>query len=79
MENELMQLYIKYGLDPQHYKGMTNDLFRLFNVKRTDSPKCTKCGADEDKQSCIGKWSDGEEYKCDECGNEWEFGHFDNL
>ncbi len=29
---------------------------------------CDKCGADETKQSCIGKWEDGEEYRCDECG-----------
>jgi len=54
----------------------TNLLLRLFDVRRSDSPKCSKCGADETKQSCIGKWEDGEEYRCDECGNEWEFHHF---
>ena len=54
----------------------TNLLLRLFDVRRSDSPKCDKCGADETKQSCIGKWEDGEEYRCDECGNEWEFHHF---
>ena len=54
----------------------TNLLLRLFDVRRSDFPKCDKCGADETKQSCIGKWEDGEEYRCDECGNEWEFHHF---
>lgn len=54
----------------------TNLLLRLFDVRRSDSPKCDKCGADETKQSCTGKWVDGEEYRCDECGNEWEFHHF---
>jgi tRNA(Ile2) C34 agmatinyltransferase TiaS len=54
----------------------TNLLLRLFDVRRSDSPKCDKCGADESKQSCLGKWEDGEEYRCDECGNEWEFHHF---
>ena len=46
----------------------TNLLLRLFDVRRSDFPKCDKCGADETKQSCIGKWEDGEEYRCDECG-----------
>ena len=54
----------------------TNLLLRLFDVRRSDSPECDKCGADETKQSCIGKWEDGEEYRCDECGNAWEFHHF---
>lgn len=54
----------------------TDLLLRLFDVRRSDFPKCDKCGADETKQSCIGKWEDGEEYRCDECGNEWEFHHF---
>jgi tRNA(Ile2) C34 agmatinyltransferase TiaS len=54
----------------------TNLLLRLFDVRRSDSPKCDKCGADETKQSCLGKWETGEEYRCDECGNEWEFHHF---
>lgn len=54
----------------------TNLLLRLFDVSRSDSPKCDKCGADESKQSCLGKWEDGEEYRCDDCGNEWEFHHF---
>ena len=53
-----------------------SQLLRLFDVRRSDSPKCDKCGADESKQSCIGRWEDGEEYRCDECGNEWEFNHF---
>jgi len=51
-------------------------VLRLFDIRRSDSPKCLKCGADESKQSCIGKWEDGEEYRCDECGNEWDFHHF---
>ena len=54
----------------------TNLILRLFDVRRSDFPKCDKCGADETKQSCIGKWEDGEEYRCDECGNEYEFHHF---
>jgi tRNA(Ile2) C34 agmatinyltransferase TiaS len=41
----------------------TNLLLRLFDVRRSDSPKCDKCET-------------GEEYRCDECGNEWEFHHF---
>lgn len=32
MGKQIIELYIKYGLDPIHYKNMTNDLFRLFNV-----------------------------------------------
>ena len=32
MEKQIIELYIKYGLDPIHYTNMTNDLFRLFNV-----------------------------------------------
>lgn len=57
----------------------TNLILRLFEVKRTDAPKCTKCGAEEDKQSCLGKWGDGEEYRCDDCGNVWEFNHFEYI
>ncbi len=52
-------------------------ILRLFNIKRSDYPKCDKCGADETKQSCLGKWEDGEEYRCDVCGHEWEFHHFE--
>jgi hypothetical protein len=32
MKNQLIEIYIKYGLDPIHYNNMTNDLFRLFNI-----------------------------------------------
>lgn len=54
----------------------TNLILQLFNVRQITSPKCNKCGADETKQSCLGKWEGGEEYRCDECGNEWEFNRF---
>ena len=33
---------------------------------------CPKCNADSNKQSCLGKWSTGEEYRCDFCGHEYE-------
>ena len=65
----------------KHFKGQNinearKELCFLFDVRRSDSPKCPKCGADETKQSSIGEWEDGIEYRCDECGNEWEFHHF---
>ena len=42
MEKQIIELYIKYGLDPIHYTNMTNDLFRLFNVSgRSEQLFCT--------------------------------------
>ncbi len=40
MEKQLVELYIKFGLDPIHYKEMTNDLFRLFNVSGSVCDEC---------------------------------------
>jgi tRNA(Ile2) C34 agmatinyltransferase TiaS len=76
MKEEILDITKKLYHNHLTPETATNLLLRLFDVRRSDSPKCDKCGADETKQSCIGKWEDGEEYRCDECGNEWEFHHF---
>ena len=76
MKEEILDIAKKLYHNHLTPEVATNLLLRLFDVRRSDSPKCDKCGADESKQSCIGRWEDGEEYRCDECGNEWEFNHF---
>ena len=76
MKEQIEKMYIQALIDDLPPNVFADQVLRLFDVRRSDSPKCDKCGADETKQSCIGKWEDGEEYRCDECGNEWEFHHF---
>ena len=77
MKEEILDITKKLYHNHLTPETETNLLLRLFNVVgRSDSTKCDKCGADETKQSYMGKWEDGEEYRCDECGNEWEFHHF---
>ena len=76
MKEQIEKMYIQALIDDLPPNVFADQILRLFDVRRSDSPKCDKCGADETKQSCIGKWEDGEEYRCDECGNEWEFHHF---
>lgn len=76
MKEQIEKMYIQALIDALPPNVFANQVLRLFDAKRGDSPKCDKCGADETKQSCLGKWEDGEEYICDECGNEWEFHHF---
>ena len=78
MEDEIFDIVTDLIREDISKDEAVSKLLRLFDVKRSDSPKCDKCGADETKQSCLGKWEDGEEYRCDECGNEWEFYHFAN-
>jgi predicted RNA-binding Zn-ribbon protein involved in translation (DUF1610 family) len=56
-------------------KNICEKYCELKLLSKPEAPKCPKCGADETKQSCIGKWEDGKEYRCDDCGNEWEFNH----
>ncbi len=76
MKEQIEKMYIQALIDDLPPNVFADQVLRLFDVRRSDSPKCDKCGADETKQSCIGKWEDGEEYRCDECGNEWEFHNF---
>lgn len=76
MKEQIEKMYIQALIDDLPPNVFANQVLRLFDVRRSDSPKCDKCGADETKQSCLGKWEDGEEYRCDDCGNEWEFHHF---
>ena len=76
MKEQIEKMYIQALIDDLPPNVFADQVLRLFDVRRSDSPKCDKCGADETKQSCIGKWEDGEEYRCDECGNEYEFHHF---
>ena len=76
MKEQIEKMYIQALIDDLPPNVFADQVLRLFDVRRSDFPKCDKCGADETKQSCIGKWEDGEEYRCDECGNEYEFHHF---
>jgi len=59
MENQLIELYIKYGLDPIHYTNMTKDLFCLFNVSSSCTHDFRWLKPDED---------DNLDRKCDKCG-----------
>lgn len=75
MEQEIINILEK------HFKGENindarRDLCILLRIKRSDLPICPKCGVDESKQSSLGEWEDGVEYRCDNCNNEWEFNHF---
>jgi len=64
MEKQIVELYIKYGLDPIHYKNMTNDLFRLFNVSGRSEQLCRTFFPDGKTTSAT---------KCQFCGKEkWE-------
>lgn len=65
----------------KNFKGQDIDKARkefceLLKIKRSDSPKCPNCAADRKKQSSIGKWEDGEEFRCDDCDTEWEYDYF---
>ena len=68
MKEQIEKMYIQALIDDLPPNVFADQVLRLFDVRRSDFPKCDKCGADETKQSCIGKWEDGEEYRCDECG-----------
>lgn len=61
--------------EPYKFAKMGLKLLAECDVNKSDSLKCNKCGADETKQSCLGKWESGEEYRCDVCGNEWDYNH----
>ena len=76
MEQEILNILQKH-FEGQNIDAAKKELCLLFDIRRCDSPKCTKCGADETKQSLIGEWKDGKEYRCDECDNEWEFKDFE--
>ena len=75
-ETELWELLVSLSANETSLEETHARILHLFDFMQSESPKCLKCGAGENKQSCIGKWEDGEEYRCDECGNEWDFHHF---
>ncbi len=75
MEKLILEILEKH-FTGHDVSGALKDMCRLLDIKREDSPTCPKCGADHTKQSCMGRWKDGEEYECDDCGNVWDYNHF---
>ena len=57
------------------------DLCRVLLIKRTDSPICKNCQSSRDRLSKTGSYikmdgMTGVEYKCDDCGNIFDFDDF---
>jgi transposase-like protein len=75
MEARIIEI-LQTNFKGQDINNARKELCLLFGIKRTDEPKCPKCKASADKQSMIGEWEDGAEYRCDNCNNEWEYEHF---
>jgi predicted RNA-binding Zn-ribbon protein involved in translation (DUF1610 family) len=70
----------QYSITENWQVGAIIEFAKYYHTQKlksyNEAPECPKCGADDTKQSCIGKWDDGKEYRCDDCGNEFEFNHF---
>ena len=56
----------------EHQK-IVSEVKKLLGFSTPKEPACPSCGADATQQSLLGEWHDGAEYRCDNCGNEFEF------
>lgn len=71
MKNILLEILNK-NFPNQNVDNALNDLCDLLQINKEQIIECPKCHADQTKQSCIGKWDNGIEYRCDDCNHEHE-------
>jgi len=52
---------------------IVSELKYILGASEPKKLACPSCGADATQQSLLSEWHDGAEYRCDNCGHEFEF------